>query len=132
MGGFLGQLLTMMCGSLTSLLLLGITLLIQRAPAIFSAMLALLSFLLRLTFLIYRFLLIKLPLLIGLFPPTGIVRGICTTSLSVGIAYGIMSLMDTPISLTWIGIALAHGLYIGLAWTQLADPDGLRIGIPVR
>ena len=132
MGGFLGQLLTASCGCLSPLLLLGFTLLIQRAPAIFSALLGALRWLLKLTFLLYRFILITAATLIGFPSPLGILRTCCTCAISVLLSLGIMQLLSGSVSLIWVGVALAHGAYLGFAWDRLADPDGLRIGMPLQ
>jgi hypothetical protein len=132
MAGFLGQLLTASCGCLSPLLLFGLTLLIQKAPAIINALQRMLRWFLRLTFLLYRFFLVTLTSIIGLSSPRGILRTVCTSIISVLICIIVMHLLMDTASWICVGVALAHGIYLGLAWEQLADPEGLHIGIPIQ
>jgi hypothetical protein len=116
-----------------TILLMTLFLSFRNLPKILTNFRQILRSLLRGSYRIYNSILS--PLRIWVFPRTGIdifsplVRALCTTTLSLLIGLGSLTIFSQPI-LTWEVIILAlHGLFIGLAWDGIMRSDDFQMGV---
>jgi hypothetical protein len=129
MVGLFGQLITLLCGSFLTIFLFSLTSLIQNSPKIFKQLLLLISGFLNYSYIFYNFVLKSIIRLLRIEAPKMFGRTILTLIFSM-LLISILFLIYAPKNLLIpISIAIAHGLYIGIAWDHLADPEGLRLGV---
>jgi hypothetical protein len=129
MAGLIGQILTLLCGSILTIILFSLTSLIQHFPNIFQQLLSLINGFLNYSYIFYKFLLKSIIKLLQIEEPKMFGRTILTLIFSLSLI-SVLFLIFIPKNIfVPISIAIAHGLYIGIAWDHLADPEGLRLGV---
>jgi len=128
MTALIGKFIMRLFGALVTLSIFFITLFVENIPAIIYLIEIILVGFFRLSYQAYHYVLINVPATAGFDGPSGIWLVIATSLISVGIYWLITLLIGTTVNVFLSGLALAHGLYVGLAWETLADPDGLDVG----
>jgi hypothetical protein len=69
---------------------------------------------------------------LGVDPLAGWPRVIATLLLSLVMGGSILALTPLTLSAVTLGLILAHGLGVGLAWDEIANPGGLQLGARLR
>ena len=132
MAGLIGQLFTLLCGSFLTILLFSLTSLIQNSPKIFKQLLLLINGFLNLSYIFYKFILKSIIKLLRIKEPKMFGRTILTLIFSLSLISVLFLIYMPNNPLIPMSIAIAHGLYIGIAWDRLADPDGIRLGVHIE
>jgi hypothetical protein len=127
--GLLGQLFTLLCGSVLTISLFFLTTLFQNSPNIFRQILNLINMFLRFSFIVYKKSINFLVTYLNTEKPNIFDRSILTLIFSLSLTSVLFLIFKPANLLIPISIAIAHGLYIGIAWDHLADPEGLRLGV---
>jgi len=123
-----GTLITACCGASLTIFIFTITAIFQNLPEIMNLLKSGWSAFLQLSYRLYQPIMEGLPALFGVKKPTGVWIFIGTTMLSSGICFVISLVFNISLSPWVIGLSFAHGIYIGLAWKRLAEPNGLHLG----
>jgi hypothetical protein len=69
---------------------------------------------------------------IGVDVLTGLPRIGATLILSLALGLLFLAITRLPIAVWSMGLLILHGLVVGLAWDELEDPGGLRLGVKVQ
>lgn len=128
MASIIGQFLIVCCGSILTLITSILFTIAQNLPEILGLLKTIWDGITQLTYQVYRVLIDTIPEYLGFRGPTGIFLILATTIISVGLFLGVSLLINLQITMWTIGAGVAHGIYIGIFWDRLADPDGLYIG----
>ena len=129
MAGLIGQLMTLLCGSFLTIILFSLTSLIQHFPNILKQLLVMIIGFLNLSYIFYKFVLKSIIKFLQIETPKIVGRTMLTLVFSMSLT-SVLFLIYMPKNLLIpLSIAIAHGLYIGIAWDHLADPEGLRLGV---
>ena len=129
MAGLIGQLFTLLCGSFLTIFLFSLTSLIQNSQNIFKQLLLLINGFLNYSYIFYNFVLKSIIRLLRIETPKMFGRTMLTLIFSLSLVSVLFLIYMPKNILIPISIAIAHGLYIGIAWDYLADPEGLRLGV---
>jgi hypothetical protein len=126
MAAFGSTILTMVCGSVVTLLVFSLVTLLQNTPAILSAVLELLQVFIRISVSCYR------TLLESLVPNLIIQPGfrlVATTTLSILICAGVLILTVEGLVEWPFILAVIHGLVVGISWDDANRSDHFNLGV---
>jgi hypothetical protein len=125
----LGQLFTLLCGSVLTISLFFLTTLFQNSPQIIRHISNLINTFLRFSFIVYEKIINFLVAYLNTEKPNIFNRTVITLIMSLCLISMLFLIFKPTNLLIPISIAIAHGLYIGIVWDHLADPEGLRLGV---
>jgi hypothetical protein len=132
MAGLIGQLMTLLCGSFLTIILFSLTSLIQHFPNILKQLLVMIIGFLNLSYIFYKFVLKSIIKFLQIETPKIVGRTMLTLVFSMSLTSVLFLIYMPNNPLIPMSIAIAHGLYIGIAWDRLADPDGIRLGVHIE
>ena len=132
MAGLIGQLMTLLCGSFLTIILFSLTSLIQHFPNILKQLLVMIIGFLNLSYIFYKFVLKSIIKFLQIETPKIVGRTMLTLVFSMSLTSVLFLIYMPNNPLITMSIAIAHGLYIGIAWDRLADPDGIRLGVHIE
>ena len=69
---------------------------------------------------------------LGVDPLAGWPRVVAALLLSLTIGGVILALTPLTLSVVTLGLIVAHGLGVGLAWDEIASPGGLQLGVRLQ
>ena len=132
MFALLQQLMFGVCFLSVSLFFLSASLLLRNIPALYDFFMRLLRNLLQLSYRFYRALLLRLHPYslhyLNLNILDGSARLIASVMLSLIFGLAILLLLRWSPTMWNVGIFILHGIFIGLAWEDFFEPQGLRMG----
>ena len=136
MVALIGQFMTIFCGALLTLVIFGLVLLVSNFPAISRWLGELWWRIARLSHLLYQ------PVIYALYPFAKNVlriniwsnpgRTLVCMLLSAIALLLIAAFTSLPLNAWTVGIALVHGLYVGISWDRFLEPEGIRLGEEIK
>ena len=121
-------LITTCCGSMITLLIFALTILIQNSERISKLINNLWNSFWKFNISTYKVIIDGFTNLAGIRPLEGSILILITTSISILLAFVFHLIFDLRIATFVLIIALAHGIVIGLTWNKFDDPSGLDLG----
>ena len=128
MQGILSVFITTCCGSILTLFIFTITILIQNSERIGKLISKLWNSFWKLNISIYKAIIDGFANLVGINPLEGSILILITSTISVILAVGFLLIFDLRIAILVLVIALVHGILIGITWNKFDDPSGLDLG----
>ena len=125
---FVSTLITACCGSVLTLLMFAITVMIQNSERIGKQIINIWNSLWKFNVSMYKVVIQGMVNLLKIEQLKGIPLILMTTAISEFLALGVLFLIDLPITFWVLAIALFHGISIGLSWNRYEDSPGLDMG----
>lgn len=124
------------CLGSASLTLLALAALLRATPWLLHLLRRGLRGLLILSFRLYRLLLSPLAPMVREMAQVditiGVGRVVACILLSLLFGLALVLLVGQPVTGWSVGLSLAHGLALGLAWEEIESPGGLQLGVKVE
>ena len=128
MQAVLSTLLTTCCGSVMTLLMFAITVMIQNSERIGKHITNMWISFWKFNVTLYKSIIQGISNLLKIKSPEGVPRVLITTAVSEAFTLGLLLLLDIPITIWVLVVALIHGIAIFLKWDKYEDSPGLDIG----
>jgi|GEM_PF-2369553 len=122
--------------SATSILILGFFGLLRNLPMIVNLALRFLNWFVRTTYRFYMTILNYIRPFVGEYFSLDILnrfpRIVASVLMSLGMFFLFYWISEIHLTIFTIGLALLHGLFIGIVWDEIIQPDGLHLGENIR
>lgn len=128
MQAVLGTLLTTCCGSVLTLLMFTITVMIQNSERIGKQITNVWNSFWKLNVTLYKSIIQGISNLLKIKSPEGVPLVLISTAISEALTIGLLLLFDLPINIWALVFALVHGFAIGRTWDKYDDSPGLDMG----